>query len=853
MRYELKLYQDKAVREVLRHLSRARDDWHAHGDRTAFSLSAVTGSGKTVIAAAAIEALLKGSQEYGNDADPTAVVLWISKDPSLNEQTRSRFIATEALAPSDLVLLDKGYRAASLETGRMYFINPAKLSKNAEMNKRSNASPLSFWDILDATINDPRKTLYVILDEAHEGMKKPAKSEQTIVQKILFGNGDNPPVPVIWGISATPEHFEKAIQGRKGLTRRDPVEVLPKDVQESGLLKKSLLVDIPEEGGDHSHAFVRDATVDFLEISDEWAAYGHAQNIEPPKPLMVIQIPNKTEGADDPEKAERDEDEQIHSLLETVRKHWSGMPSDSVAHVLGDRATIEIGAYRIPKIAPQDVQDASHVRILLAKDAVSTGWDCPRAEVLVSLRPGNDPVYVGQLLGRMVRTPLAQSTSVERLNAASCYLPKFDAKTARAVANYIMGNGDRPTGTDGGGPKILLQPLKLQRNPKIDDTVAEAIEALPSFAKPSAEPKPIHRLLRLSQALGQDKIVSDANKEARDHLLAAVETGIEEHRDAVEEAKGEVLTAYVRRLIATRADEGVVSEEKQSRQADATIVEDALKGMRQTLTPTVVNEFVRRRVIHADPPVEVQDAKAELAALSRVDADLVETVEEAADALTRTWLSRHHGEIEALPEARKSVYRMIRELARDPERAAIEIPNEDIVESVGEDGKTLLRQAEKHVLATTEGVFPLDATLNRWERAVIDHELANCAGWYRNPSSASSASLRIAYKENKAWRSIQPDLIFVDDAGAVSIVDPHGVHLGDAKVKLDALTEYADTHGDKFARVISIGVKVDSWLIGLDLKDPKVRRAVYQAGSSEAELKTLYAAHGERYTEIGEG
>jgi type III restriction enzyme len=58
----------------------------------AFSLTAVTGAGKTVMAAAAFEALFHGDDEFDFDADPGAVVIWFSDDPSLNEQTRFRLM-----------------------------------------------------------------------------------------------------------------------------------------------------------------------------------------------------------------------------------------------------------------------------------------------------------------------------------------------------------------------------------------------------------------------------------------------------------------------------------------------------------------------------------------------------------------------------------------------------------------------------------------------------------------------------------------------------------------------------------------------------------------------------------------
>ena len=80
-------------------------------------------------------------------------------------------------------------------------------------------------------------------------------------------------------------------------------------------------------------------------------------------------------------------------------------------HVLGDHTRQNFGAWEVDWIEPQRVQDESHVRVLVAKDAISTGWDCPRAEVLVSFRPAKDNTHITQLLGRMVRNPLARRIS----------------------------------------------------------------------------------------------------------------------------------------------------------------------------------------------------------------------------------------------------------------------------------------------------------------------------------------------------------------------------------------------------------------------------------------------------------
>ncbi|WP_146202658.1 hypothetical protein [Branchiibius hedensis] len=225
-------------------------------------------------------------------------------------------------------------------------------------------------------------------------------------------------------------------------------------------------------------------------------------------------------------------------LLETIRKHWPEMPYDGVAHVLGDRATIEVGSYVIPKVAPQDIQHDHGIRVLLAKDAVSTGWDCPRAEVLVSLRPAVDATYVTQLLGRMVRTPLAQTTGDERLNAASCYLPRFDKDTAKQVAEEIMGLREPASGERGAAvAKVMLKPVMLSRNTEVPDEVFDVVESLPSFAKPAAAPKPVKRLLKAAQAFSQDALEPDANKVAHETLFAVLDGVVHDNADAVASAR----------------------------------------------------------------------------------------------------------------------------------------------------------------------------------------------------------------------------------------------------------------------------------------------------------------------------
>ena len=102
MRYELFDYQRDAAVGCVKNLIRGRRDWE-DGHRSSFALSAITGSGKTVIATAVIEALLYGSADLGVDPDPRATFLWITDDPALNRQTRNKMLAaSDLLQPARL-------------------------------------------------------------------------------------------------------------------------------------------------------------------------------------------------------------------------------------------------------------------------------------------------------------------------------------------------------------------------------------------------------------------------------------------------------------------------------------------------------------------------------------------------------------------------------------------------------------------------------------------------------------------------------------------------------------------------------------------------------------------------------
>ena len=349
MQYTLKDYQEDAVADVLDRLARGRDDWHRRRWPVAFSLTATTGAGKTVMAAAVIEALFHGNPALEFDPDPGAVVLWFTDDPSLNEQTRFRIMAaSDRIAHSQLVVIENTFNRPKLEAGKVYFLNRQKLGKKSllvrgapenspaegqrELLPMPDARAHTMWDTLANTIADDELTLYLILDEAHRGMKQPNRRDRaekaTIVQRLINGAKGVPPLPIAWGISATVQRFNEAMERAEGRTTYPHVVVDPVLIQESGLLKDDIRLSFPTEAGEFDTVLLARATRKVREATDRWRAYAEREGMAPDAvvPLLVVQVPNTPS------------DELLLSAITTVQEAWPELADQMMAHVFGDHA-----------------------------------------------------------------------------------------------------------------------------------------------------------------------------------------------------------------------------------------------------------------------------------------------------------------------------------------------------------------------------------------------------------------------------------------------------------------------------------------------------------------------------------
>lgn len=431
MKYELFNFQKDAVSSLLKKMRAMSNSYENDGEFSSVSLTAPTGAGKTVISAAVAEGLFYGNDTF--ESDDHAVILWLSDSPSLNEQTMKRFDAATDLLNGATSMETVGPEFARAHTRLMpehiYFLNRQLLSRKSKLTNDAEGGR-TFWDVLTNTIEDTDTHLYLFIDEAHKGLGKDTTSDstnKTIYAKLIDGQvGLNPPMPCVVGVSATPERFNVAMRGRKNRDMKAPVDVPISAVRASGLIKDVIELRTPKKRANTRHQDLTQACVKLSHASKLWKDYCTKNSIQTVVPLMVVQVEDKVTK------------ETLTELCTQILEVCKWLERDCFANVFGEHDDIETAVAKIPYCSPEDVSENTGIRVLFAKDAISTGWDCPRAEVIYSRRKRNDPTYIAQLIGRMIRTPLARRIeSEEGLNNVVCYLPEYDSETVEEVVEKL--------------------------------------------------------------------------------------------------------------------------------------------------------------------------------------------------------------------------------------------------------------------------------------------------------------------------------------------------------------------------------------------------------------------------------
>lgn len=366
-------FQEKAVIKLLDIVTDSRS-------KQTITVKSPTGSGKTII-------LIDFVEEYLTKINSRTAFIWLCPGKGdLEEQSRQKMrkFAPHRHTQNLFDSLQNGF-----EAGSTTFINWELVTKKGNTSIRDSERKNLFDRIADA--HRVGIEFIVIIDEEHSNNTAKAKM---IIDAFSAKN--------IIRVSAT------AIENK----RYEYFEIDEVDVIGEGLITKALyvnegLTDGMEVADDY------DCLLDLADSKRKDIAARYKELGKTIRPLVLIQFPN--------------------GQPETIRAVEKKLESMGYTY---DNGMVSIWMSEDKRDLPDNLteNDATPV-FLLMKQAISTGWDCPRAKILVKLREGTSESFEIQTIGRIRRMPEATHYEDDLLDF--CYVYTFDEKYKAGLLSSI--------------------------------------------------------------------------------------------------------------------------------------------------------------------------------------------------------------------------------------------------------------------------------------------------------------------------------------------------------------------------------------------------------------------------------
>ena len=336
-----------------------------------------TGSGKTVI----LLDYIKDYLFYGNEKQ---IFIWFTPGKGdLEEQSKKRmeeFIPNAKTGNVHDVLL-QGFKP-----GYTYFINWEMITNKKNLAVKESENKNLIERIIEAHRN--QLSFITIIDEEHLNNTKKADNILEVINA----------------------HREIRVSAT---TVKNPLaefyEIPEEEVINSGLITKALHIN--QDVGATEMDDLESETIYLLQKADEKRKQIKSEyekigeNINP---LVLIQFPDMSE-----------------SLIKHVEEYLNDMGYSYKNKMLAKWLSDE-------KINIENVtENNAPSNFLIMKQAISTGWDCPRAKILVKLRENMTESFEIQTIGRIRRMPNSKHYDNDVLDF--CYLYTFDEKYKEAV------------------------------------------------------------------------------------------------------------------------------------------------------------------------------------------------------------------------------------------------------------------------------------------------------------------------------------------------------------------------------------------------------------------------------------
>ena len=351
------------------------------GTKKEVLVQAPTGSGKTII-------LLSYIEEYFKENKNTLFVWLTPGKGDLEEQSRKKMLK---FLPHHKTQTIQDVLLQGFEEKSTAFINWETITKKGN-NALKEAERKNLYERIHEAHNSGYKFI-VIVDEEH--LNKTVKAESI----IEYMNPD-----YIVRVSATTKTNKEA----------EYIEIDELDVINSGLITRALYINENVSNAytlSNEHEYLLDLAIEKRKaIKQEYMELGVQVN-----PLIIIQVPSKS-------------DDLIKMIETTLERKGYDYPKQNLAIWLSDR-----------KENIDNIEDNESLQaILIMKQAISTGWDCPRAKILVKLRDNMSEDFETQTIGRIRRMP--QGHQYDNVLLDNCYLYTFDEKYEESVKQELGNN-----------------------------------------------------------------------------------------------------------------------------------------------------------------------------------------------------------------------------------------------------------------------------------------------------------------------------------------------------------------------------------------------------------------------------
>lgn len=397
-------YQQDAISELINKTVKLLN---IGGKRRKIVFDAATGAGKTVMTASMLTGLVDELKNSGESRYEECAFIWLAPRQlhiQSYDKLKAIFAETRKLQP---VMFDELTTSEGIQPGEILFVNWESINKENNKITRGGETDNNLYDIVRRTREDFGLPIVIIIDEEHMFWSGTADKSAKVLNHI------NPDVEI--RVSATP----------RTQNSDDYVKVHREDVIAAEMIKKEVVLnpdidtDIPSPMSINER-LLKIALAKREQLAEDYKAIGSNIN-----PLLLVQLPN------DKKETMDDDDTKVAELVKaTLRtKYDITAENGKLAVWLANEKENLAGLEKPDNLA----------QVLIFKEAIALGWDCPRAAILLIYRDSKSFTFTVQTVGRILRMPEQKHYPKESLNIGYVYtnIAKDIIQIVAADQSYI--------------------------------------------------------------------------------------------------------------------------------------------------------------------------------------------------------------------------------------------------------------------------------------------------------------------------------------------------------------------------------------------------------------------------------